>query len=414
MTRSSARVAAACALGVGLLAFLVAAARMGSAGLGLDYGSDAAGSIGALAHGDLRSFAESQPAMGSFTLLLRAPLAALVPRSGVDTAYVIGLLPCLLVVGLVARELRREAIRRHGPGLAADLLPALLLLGTPTLEALIFGHPEEPVGAALCVGAALAAIRRRPLLAGALLGLAIATKQWGAFAVAPIILAGTGGRVRTAATAGVVAAVLTLPLALEAPGRFAAVGHQVLGAGSPPLSTLSLWSPLAHSAGTGGYAGFPVRLVDPGFAQALSRPAMAVWMAILLVGFACFRGRRREEDVLGLLALVFLGRCLLDPVDNVYYHAPFLMSLVAWEGLRSGALPRISLAVSALLGAVALAGRLGPPSPALYELLYLPGLLLAGALIVRGLSGRWTSPPAERLQAAPAASWTARGQLEAG
>ena len=47
--------------------------------------------------------------------------------------------------------------------------------------------------------------------------------------------------------------------------------------------------------------------------------------------------------MLALLALLFLLRCLLDPVDNAYYHVPFLLSLMAWEGLVRRGLPLVSI-----------------------------------------------------------------------
>ena len=53
--------------------------------------------------------------------------------------------------------------------------------------------------------------------------------------------------------------------------------------------------------------------------------------------------RRTPDDVLALLALLFLLRCLLDPVNNAYYHVPFLLSLVAWEGLTRRGPPVVSL-----------------------------------------------------------------------
>ena len=59
------------------------------------------------------------------------------------------------------------------------------------------------------------------------------------------------------------------------------------------------------------------------------------------------RGGARE-DALGLLALLFLLRCVLDPVDNAYYHAPFLLALVAWEALRREAPLASALAVAGL------------------------------------------------------------------
>ena len=39
------------------------------------------------------------------------------------------------------------------------------------------------------------------------------------------------------------------------------------------------------------------------------------------------------EQLLVLLALLLLARCVLDPWNNVYYELPFLLALLAWEAL---------------------------------------------------------------------------------
>ena len=39
------------------------------------------------------------------------------------------------------------------------------------------------------------------------------------------------------------------------------------------------------------------------------------------------------EQVLVLLALLLLLRCVLDPWNTVYYQLPFLLALVSWEAL---------------------------------------------------------------------------------
>jgi hypothetical protein len=40
-----------------------------------------------------------------------------------------------------------------------------------------------------------------------------------------------------------------------------------------------------------------------------------------------------------VLALVLLLRCVLDPVDNEYYHAPFLLALLAYETVTRRRIP---------------------------------------------------------------------------
>jgi hypothetical protein len=45
------------------------------------------------------------------------------------------------------------------------------------------------------------------------------------------------------------------------------------------------------------------------------------------------------------MALLFLLRCVLDNWNGDYYHAPFLLSLLAWETARRPGLPHLSMAV---------------------------------------------------------------------
>ena len=74
-------------------------------------------------------------------------------------------------------------------------------------------------------------------------------------------------------------------------------------------------------------------LTDP-LTVALALPLSAAWW---------FSPRRTPDDALGLLALVFLVPCLLDPGDNAYHHVPFLLALMAWEGLVRRGLPVVSI-----------------------------------------------------------------------
>jgi hypothetical protein len=79
---------------------------------------------------------------------------------------------------------------------------------------------------------------------------------------------------------------------------------------------------------------------------------------LVIVGFALSAlywrraGERQGLDPLALLALVFLVRCLLDPVTNDYYHAPFLLALLAWEVERRRGLPVQTLLASAAVWSV--------------------------------------------------------------
>ena len=73
----------------------------------------------------------------------------------------------------------------------------------------------------------------------------------------------------------------------------------------------------------------------------------------LPLGLLLRRRGARGADPLALLALLFLLRCVLDPVDQGYFHVPFMLALLAWEvsagALRMGGLPPVTLAAAACL-----------------------------------------------------------------
>jgi hypothetical protein len=50
-----------------------------------------------------------------------------------------------------------------------------------------------------------------------------------------------------------------------------------------------------------------------------------------------------------MLALLFLLRCLLDPMTVGYYHVPLLLSLLALEALHRRGLPLLTLLGSGVL-----------------------------------------------------------------
>ena len=106
--------------------------------------------------------------------------------------------------------------------------------------AIHWGHPEELLGGALCVGAVIAAARGRSIAAGLLLGLAVATKQWALIAVIPTVLAAPRRRLPLAVVGALVAAALTLPMMFAAPKTFVAVHKQAAQAGGP-IGPANVW-----------------------------------------------------------------------------------------------------------------------------------------------------------------------------
>jgi hypothetical protein len=293
--------------------------------------------------------------MGSGSLILRAPFAALGLHftSGTQTdLYRFGAFPCLLAAGLLAVYLfgRLRALRR--PWLTMALIPILIAVNPLTNRALHYGHPEEILAAALAIGAILAATRHRPLLAGILLGLAFATKQWALLAVLPVIIAAPGDqRLRLALIAAGTAALLIVPVAIGDVHRFVDANHGagVIGGSAMPTN---IWFPFGKDVtvyiAPSGWVSPPRSL--PAHLAAITHPLILAVGFTLSVVWWRYRRDRAAEDALLLFALIMLIRCLLDPLTNSYYHLPFLMALAAWEGFRRRGVPLLTVGTTLLIG----------------------------------------------------------------
>lgn len=315
---------------------------------GLDYDTDARAAIDALSHGDWSAFVANQPLMGSFSVLLRAPFAALASDTTRDGAYWLGVLPCLAALALVGVVIGRALLSRGAGRLAAWVAGTIVVLNPLTFRALNWGHPEELLAAALCVGAVLAVLHGRDLAGALLLGLAVATKQWAVLAVLPVLLAGPRRPVMVAMIAGGVAAALTLPLLLANTGSFGHVASNVSGQASNAASTTpwNIWWPLTD---LGEVPDRGERWFSPSWVATISHP-LIVALALPL-GYALWRRRdRRPDDALLLLTLLLLLRCVLDNWNNEYYHLPFLVSLTAWSTRRHAGVPVLAIVVTLLLG----------------------------------------------------------------
>jgi glycosyl transferase family 87 len=333
-----------------------------SAPLGHDYrGSsckdcDFAGPpIDALVHGHVSTFFSTQPFMGSVSLLLRAPVVWLVQRLGGDELwqYRLGSLACLLVAAALV-WLVVSLMQRRGQSALAQLTVIVLILSGPmTFKSLYWGHPEELMGAALAVGGVLLAGHGRGLLAGIALGLAVATKQWALLAVLPAVMVAGDQRKHLLAGGGLVAAAFTLPMLLGDPSRFI---HQSLnaGVGSGEITPTNLWWPFHFASGEYISPGHAATLYSiPGWLGRISHP-LVVMLGLGLSLLYWHRNRDRHSyDALQLLALLFLLRCVLDPLTFSYHHLPFLTALAVFEGLRRRGLPLVSLASAGALGWIA-------------------------------------------------------------
>jgi hypothetical protein len=347
------------------------------------------GPLRALVHGHLAAFFHTAPVEGP-SLLLRSPFAfaAWLWGGGDMAVYRLVAVPAL-VAGVVLAVTLWSMRDRRLPGARGGLLVVVLVAGNPiTLKALGIGHPEELLGAALCVGAVLAALDKRPWLAAVLLGLALGNKAWAVLAVGPVLLALDRRRWSVLALASGIAALLVAPFLIAETTR-----GTILGAGATydMFQPWQIWWPLGHHADAiAGYFGVAkdgYRLA-PGWIGHVTHPLIA-----LLVIPASLLWRRRRGpaaasvDVLLLLALLLLARCVLDAANNSYYHLPFLIALVGWEALARRRPPLLSLGASALvwLTVVELPQRVSPDAQcAVYLAWALPALALMADAVYRG------------------------------
>ena len=304
--------------------------------------------LDALVRGDLHTFAVNFPLMGPLSLLLRAPFDWLVFSSDVRVVYLVTSLPCLAVFAAAIVWLSRLVQERRGPVIAL-VVAGLAFVNTAVVRAVNWGHPEDLLCAGLLLAAALAATRARWYLTALLLGMALATKQWALLGLLPIALSAPCRRVSIAAVAIGLAALLTLPFALEAPARQLSV---VKAASNPE----AFW----HTGqATGGVTHVtPPNVVWP-FATKRHEFRSGIWvrsevvsdwvvrafhlligLLVLPLSWVAWRAKRAGPDRwLGVLAAIFLLRCVLDPLNFDYYHVGAIVFLAAWEGLTRRSAP---------------------------------------------------------------------------
>ena len=336
-----------------------------------DYPQDAGPALDALLRWDLSGFLSTHPDMGVVSLLVRWPFAAL----GGDelSVYQWGSVPCVLAAGLLGLYLARLAGRRGSGSGTQVVLVTLCLVNPLTFSALQYGHPEEILTAALAVGAVAVASQGHSGRATLLLGLAIASKQWAVIAALPVLMALPSRRVSAGAGAAAIALGLTLPTFIADPGSFLetqrslAVESQYVG---PWNAWFPLTDPTVHEVP--GISGSVETYYASSFVARFSHP-LIILLALALPAALALRRRATRlsgSDAMALLALLALVRCVLDPVDNIYYHEPFLLALIGCDALSRPGLPLRGLAGAA---AFELLLRLEPPyvEVHLFNLVYL-------------------------------------------
>jgi hypothetical protein len=334
-----------------------------------DYETEARPAFEALAHGHVPSFLRLAPAYGG-SLVERAPFA-LVPGlwgGGQLAVYRMVAVPCLLAAAALAVWLVAR-MRAQGHSTISRALALGVCVANPlTLKALELGHPEELLGACLCVAAVLLAGRDRPLWAGVLLGLAIANKEWALLAVGPVLVAlPTKRGLLCLAGASAAAGAMLAPLMLAGSGRFAASAGATVSTSSTIFQPMQIFWFLGHHSARAvhllGAAKHDFRLA-PAWIGPISHP-LVIAVALPLTGLL-WRGERRRgiasspdrlsqprdgwpTNALLLLTLLLLLRCMLDTWDNVYYPLPFVLALLAWEVGAHRRLPVLALSSTMLV-----------------------------------------------------------------
>jgi hypothetical protein len=309
-----------------------------------DYGPDFAPAMAALLGGHLHAFFASVPTDGAGgSIVLRAPAGLIAKAFGGGELGVFraGAFECVLALGVLGLVLAAGMRRRAAPPLGRAAVVGLLVLAPLLTGAVLFGHPEEGLGAALCVGSVLLAGERRPVLAGLVLGLAVVNKPWGVLAAIPALLAvPRGDRLRLAGCAAAVAGPWFAASSLVAPAAFS----RVLGAVWPVAHPVDIWWPLATpTIAPGGLHEW----FTPAFLASHGRELVVLVPVAATLALAPL-GERTIERSLALLALAFLLRCLVDPSDHFYYHLPFVVALVAYES-RTRSAPVLALLATGLL-----------------------------------------------------------------
>jgi hypothetical protein len=334
-----------------------------------DYETEARPAFEALAHGHVLSFLRLAPAYGG-SLVERAPFA-LIPGlwgGGQLAVYRMVAVPCLLAAAALGVWLLAHMRAQGHSKLSRTVALALCVANPLTFKALELGHPEELLGACLCVTAVLLAGRERPLWAGLLLGLAIANKEWAVLAVGPALVAlPARQRLICLAGTGASAAAVLAPLALAASGGFAASAQATASTSSAIFQPMQVFWFLGHHSPRAGHLLGAIKRdfrLAPAWIGTISHP-LVIAVALPLSGLL-WRGERRRgtavlrngelrpretwpANALLLLALLLLLRCMLDTWDNIYYPLPFVLALLVWETGAFRRPPVLALCSAALV-----------------------------------------------------------------
>jgi hypothetical protein len=312
-----------------------------------DYDFEASPSYSALVGGHVWRFFQLLPAYGG-SLEMRAPFALLpgLWGGGEQSVFQAVGIPCLIAGALLGVWLYARVREQGASPLARWTALALCAANPITMYACELGHPEELLGAVLCVAAVLLAQRGRVFCAALLLGLAVANKEWALLAVGPVLLALPAHRWRALAIATATAAVFYAPMMLAQLTNHVTLASATATSTGVVFQPWQIWWFLGASGHVVRDTGNVVLVgyrVPPGWLSNVAHPLIVI-LGLPLTLLAGYRGRRAGgADALLLLAGLLLMRCVLDPWDTVYYPLGFLIALVAWESVTLSRPPLLGL-----------------------------------------------------------------------
>jgi hypothetical protein len=111
------------------------------------------------------------------------------------------------------------------------------------------------------------------------------------------------------------------------------------------LTPANVWWIYGHEGGIdltgGGFRGAPTYALPAWLGHVSHLLVIAVAAGLSVAWWRARRGRS-PHDVLGLIALILLLRCMLDPLTYSYHHVPFMFALLAYEGLSRRGMPWVA------------------------------------------------------------------------
>jgi hypothetical protein len=182
----------------------------------------------------------------------------------------------------------------------AGLLAFLAFLPAASSAIVQLYHPQDIVSLGLALGAMALVLRRKWIVAGALFGLAVLTKQYALLLVLPGLAAapGLGPRLRVGATAAVVFAAGLIPFFLSAPHATLANFSGFSAGGAVSGFTVLSLSGVTGSAASAVARDAPVLFAVAACIWSVRRGAWTNLPVVLVaLGLACVGGRLVFESV---------------------------------------------------------------------------------------------------------------------